>query len=88
MAIAGEYKLYAISDDPHILTGLALAGVAGMPAHTPDELHQALVGISPDIGVVIVSSGLAAKSADIIEKYREKNTMPLITIVPEMSDIK
>ena len=81
MSVTG--KLYAISDNPHIRTGLALAGISGQDAHTPEEVSRALEGLAQDIGIVIVTSGLAAKSADILEKYREEKTLPLITIIPE-----
>ena len=81
--MTGKFKLYAISDNSCACTGLALAEISSRYAHTPDELRLALEGIAPDVGIVIVTSGLAAKGADIIERYREKNRLPLIVVIPE-----
>ena len=88
MDIPGKSKLHAISDNPRVCTGLALAGVLSQPAQTPEELDQALECVAPDTGIVIITSGLAAKSTDVLEKYREKNLLPLIVVIPEMSDSK
>jgi len=81
--MAGMSKLYAISDNPFVCTGLALAGISSQPAQSPDELSRALEGIAPDIGIVIVTAGLAAICADILEKYRGKAHVPLIVVIPE-----
>ena len=79
-------KLQAISNNPNTLTGLAMAEISSQVAHTPDELRQTLENISPDIGIVIITAGLAAKCADILEKFRIKNHLPLITIIPDPHD--
>jgi len=79
----GKSNLYAISDSPHALTGLALAGVSGQQTHTPEELHQLLEYISPHTGIIIITSGLATKSAEIIEEFREKNPLPLVVVIPD-----
>ena len=78
-----SFRLHAISDNPETLTGLALGGIAGQPATTPKELLQALENIPPDVGIVIITSTLAAESADILEKHRSKNRLPMIVIIPE-----
>ena len=81
--MSGKSKLYAISDNPHIRTGLALAGISSQMAQTPEELSQALESIDSDVGIVIVTSRLAEKGAAILEGYREKNLLPLITVIPD-----
>ena len=81
--MGGDLGLYVISDCREALTGLALGGIPGQLAATPEELHRALESIPPHVGIVIITSSLAAKSADIIENYRGKNRMPLITVVPD-----
>ena len=81
--MGGDFGLYAISDCRENLTGLALVGIPGHPAATPEELRRALENIPPDVGIVIVTSTLAAKSADIIENHRSKNRLPLIAVIPE-----
>ena len=77
-------KLQAISDNPDICTGLALTGVLSRLAYSPDDLRHILENIAPDIGLVIITSGLAAKSTDILDKHRKNNLMPLITIIPDL----
>jgi len=52
-------------------------------AQTPEELSQALESIDSDVGIVIVTSRLAEKGAAILEGYREKNLLPLITVIPD-----
>ena len=76
-------KLLAISDDIDTCTGLRLAEVSSHPAYTPDELRHILENIEPDVGIVIVTEGLAAKCADMLEKYRQDTPMPLVTIIPD-----
>jgi len=75
-------KIYAISDNQNILTGLGLAEVSGKLAHTPQELLKTLEQIAPEASLVIISSDIAQKSADILEEYRAKNPLPLITTIP------
>ena len=75
-------KLYAISDNPNARTGLALASVPSQPAHTPEEVQMALENMPPDAGIVIITSNLASKSTEILEKYRNKHPQILITVIP------
>jgi len=63
--------------------GLALAGVLCRQAHTPDEVLRVLAETVQDAGLVIITSGLAAKSAAVLEIYREKNPLPLVVIIPD-----
>ena len=81
--MAGKSKIYAISDNTNTITGLALAGISSHPAYTQEELRQSLENIAPDTALVIITSGLAEKCADTIEKFRSKNRSPLIVIIPD-----
>jgi len=76
-------KLQAISNNPNTNTGLELVEVASKLAYTPGELSQTLESLDPEIGIVIITSGLADKCMDVLDKYRAKNRLPLITIIPE-----
>ena len=76
-------RLHAISDNPATNTGLGLVEISSQRAQTPEELQQTLENLSPDIGIVIITENLAAKSAHVIQKYREKRKLPLITTIPE-----
>jgi len=75
--------LHAVSDNQHVLTGLALAGVQGQPASTPSELSRALECMAKDIGIVIITSSLANKCTEVLDKYRQKNPHKLVSIIPE-----
>ena len=77
------HKLHAISDNPDTNAGLELVEISTQLAHTPEELRQTLENIGPEIGIIIITSSLAAKSADILATYRDKNKLPLITIIPD-----
>ena len=77
-------KLFVISCCPDICTGLGLANVPGKLAHCAEELRQALEGLEPDVGLVIVTSNLAEKYADVLKEYRDKNRLPLITVIPNL----
>ena len=81
--MGGEYKIRAITDNPDAYAGLSLAGVHCQQANTPDALLQALAGMCRDTGLVIITSTLAAKSAAMLERYREKNPLPMLVIIPE-----
>ena len=81
--MAAYAKLQAISDSVDTCTGLGLAEVSCHLAYTPDELHRILENVDPDIGIVMITSGLAAKSKNILEKYQQSTAMPLITIIPD-----
>jgi len=76
-------KLHSISDNKSTVNGLELAEVSSRLAHTPDELRYTLENLEPDVGIVIITSGLAAKSADVLDEYRAKNRLPMITIIPD-----
>jgi len=76
-------KLQTISDNPSTNTGLELVEVASKLAYTPNELSQTLEGLDPEIGIVIITSGLADKCTEVLDKYRAKNHLPLIAIIPE-----
>jgi len=76
-------KLQAITNSRSTNTGLELVQVASKLAHTSDELNKTLENLDPEIGIVIVTSGLAERSADVLERYRARNRLPLIAIIPE-----
>ena len=79
-------KLQAISDNQDAKTGLELVEVLTKLAYTPEDLRHALESVEPDTGLVVITSGLAAKCADIIEAFRGKNSLPLITIMPDPAE--
>ena len=78
-------KLYAISDNPETLAGLALAGAQGQLAFTTEDLCRALENTPPGIDIVAITSTLAGNASDIIESHRSKNHKPMVAIIPEGS---
>ena len=76
-------KLSAISDNPNTCTGLGLVEVDCQLVQDSDQLKFALDNLDPDAGLVVVTSSLAAKGADILEKFRERNNMPILAVIPD-----
>jgi vacuolar-type H+-ATPase subunit F/Vma7 len=60
--------------------GLRLAGIDGAEAHTREELTGCLDGINPDIGIVIVTSGLASLYPDVVKTFHARSFPLLITL--------
>ena len=77
------YSLTAISDNPNICTGLGLVEVACQLVQDSNQLKHALDNLDPEAGLVVVTSGLAAKGADILAKFREKNSIPILAVIPD-----
>ena len=76
-------KLQAISDNADTRTGLELVEIETHLAHNSDELRRILENMDPDVGLVIITDRLAAKSADFLDEYRAKNLQPLIAVIPD-----
>jgi len=77
-------KIYAISDNAQTCIGLGLAEVSSSLAKSPEDLQQILANIDhAESSIVIITEGLAQKSAEILAGFRAKNNLPLITIIPD-----
>jgi len=74
-------QIFAICNDPDTLQGLALAEVPGQLAHTPEELREALE--NTNAGLIIINAKFAEACSNIIEVFRAKHHLPLITVIPD-----
>ncbi len=75
---------YFCIGDPDMITGLRLAGVTGVVAHTAHEAREAFHDATRmlDVGVVLVSEPLAAMIRDDIDKFQCTAHVPLILEIP------
>jgi len=78
-------KMYLISDNTDTLTGMRLAGVEGVVAHTHDEVRDALdraLG-QKDIGILLLTEALGRKFPDLVKSVRSERKMPLLIEIPD-----
>lgn len=75
---------YFCIGDPHMVTGLRLAGVTGVVAHTAHEAREAFRDATqmPGVGVVLVSESLAVMIREDVEKFQGTAHVPLIQEIP------
>lgn len=78
-------KIHLISDNTDTQTGLRLAGVSGVVAHTREELKKELEAVlnDPEIGVLIIMERLAQSFPDIIDEIRLNRRLPLVVEIPD-----
>jgi len=63
-------------------TGFRLVGMECHKVETSEEFANALESsIKPEIGLIVVTSALAAKCASVLEKFQQFE-MPLIVEIP------
>lgn len=78
-------KMYLISDNTDTLTGMRLAGVAGIIAHSREEVKAALdhVLAEKDIGILLLTEALGQKFPDLVKEVRSGHRMPLLIEIPD-----
>lgn len=78
-------KMYLLSDNVDTLSGMRLAGVDGVVAHTADEVLSAMKDVLEDagIGILLVTKKLYLEfSEKLLEILAERET-PLIVQIPD-----
>jgi|GEM_PF-3661405 len=76
-------RAVAISDNDIICTGFRLAGMECHTVETSEAFAEALqLSIQPEIGLIVITSALAAKCRNVLEAFK-KCDMPLIVEIPE-----
>jgi len=63
-------RTIGIFDDNNICNGLKLAGMECFYVDTEEELGSALQAIPPEAGLILITSTLAEKYADVLEGYQ------------------
>lgn len=78
-------KMYLISDNTDTLTGMRLAGVEGVVAHTREEVKQALSDAlaKKDIGILLLTEALGREFPDLVKSTRSGHKMPLLIEIPD-----
>lgn len=78
-------KMYLISDNTDTLTGMRLAGVEGVVAHSHEEVKSALdtALTKKDIGILLLTEALGQKYPDLVKAVRSEHKMPLLIEIPD-----
>ena len=78
-------KMYLISDNVDTVTGLRLAGIDGVVAHTEDEVKKALGYAVNDgeIAILLITEKLAKSFPEFIKEVKLEHYKPLIVEIPD-----
>lgn len=78
-------KMYLISDNTDTLTGMRLAGVEGVVAHSYEEVKNALdTALSKkDIGILLLTETLGRQFPDLVRTIRSEHKMPILIEIPD-----
>lgn len=78
-------RMFLISDNRDTYTGMRLAGVEGVIAHTREEVTQAVEAVlaDSDIGIVLVTELLEQNYADLFHDIKENRRLPLLVAIPD-----
>lgn len=78
-------KMYLISDNVDTLTGMRLAGVEGVIAHTKEEFLAAWESISQmdDVGIVLFTEWFTKNHPNDVNQIKQKTKHPLIIDIPD-----
>lgn len=69
---------------PEAVLGFSLVGLEGRPAHDAAEVNQVLdeALVSPDTGIILVTSDAAAMIPARMEDLKLHSTVPLVVEIP------
>lgn len=78
-------KMYLLSDNVDTLSGMRLAGVDGVIAHTADEVLSAMKKIMEDkeIGILLVTKKLYLEFSERLLEIIAENQTPLVVQIPD-----
>ncbi|MEY8394589.1 V-type ATP synthase subunit F [Lachnospiraceae bacterium 45-P1] len=78
-------RMYLISDNTDTLTGMRLAGIEGVVAHSHEEVKNALdTALSKkDIGILLLTEALGRQFPDLVRTVRAEHKMPLLIEIPD-----
>ena len=78
-------KMYLISDNTDKLTGMRLAGVEGVVAHSREEVTRALDDAldRKDVGILLLTEALGRNYPDLVKDVRSGRKMPLLIEIPD-----
>lgn len=78
-------KMFLISDNVDTQTGMRLAGVEGVVAHTREEVCHALENVLADkeIGILLVTVKLSSSYPVIFKEIKLTQKTPLVVDIPD-----
>ena len=78
-------RMFLISDNRDTYTGMRLAGVEGIIAHTREEVARAVEEALGDceIGIVLVTELLERNYPDLFTEIKENRRLPLLVAIPD-----
>lgn len=78
-------KMFLISDNRDTYTGMRLAGVEGVIAHTREEAAAAVARVLADeeIGILLLTELLGKEHADLFRNIKESSGRPLLVEIPD-----
>lgn len=78
-------RFFLISDNTDTQTGMRLAGIEGVVAHTAEEVTNAfeLALSQPDIGMILVTEKLMRQFGSHFDQVRQNMAQPLIVEIPD-----
>jgi hypothetical protein len=65
---------------PDDVRGFGLAGIPGRPCTTADQFRAAAASIDPDVGLLLLSSGIRALSPEAFDELRERSELHLVVL--------
>lgn len=76
-------KIYCISDNQEIQTGLKLSGCNGAVLQNETDINNKIDEIidNKEIGVLVITQNIYKMSKEKIDKIMETKNVPLITII-------
>lgn len=78
-------RMFAVSDDRDTLTGLRLAGIDGKFVKGKRNIEAAIEAVrsDPDIAVLIITEGCAARAPETVKELKLSGANPLLVVVPD-----
>ena len=78
-------RFFLISDNTDTQTGMRLAGIEGVVAHTAAEVAEALNAAldQPETGMILVTEKIADDFTEIINEAKKDQEGPLILASPD-----
>lgn len=77
-------KYFCISDETDVLTGMRLAGIAGVRASTPREVEAAVARVcaDPGVAVLLVTEACHAMCPALLDELKLSAERPLVNTIP------
>lgn len=77
-------RMFAVADEPDVLTGLRLSGIEGKLAADRKEAEACVneVEQNPQIAVLLITENCAAMIPETVKKLKLSSLNPLLVVIP------